>query len=198
MNDGWMWRLPLAPPPSPRTSRMFSVTTTPATDASFQLSHFHFCLLQSELHFHLSVHRGRGREVVAGLLALACQNRLAGPRLASAEGCPATPRKADDHCDDCPANKALNSILSYAPSGGGVSRSYRGLRQRAQGGAEGVIDRLPPAPNAAHPGALSVPRPNPPFAAARSGAATAERRPTRPGHEMRGPVLAAGRVNLGP
>ena len=34
------------------------------------------------------------------------QDRLFGPRLARAEGCPATPHKADDHRDDCPTNEA--------------------------------------------------------------------------------------------
>src|SRR2546426_1373461 len=39
------------------------------------------------------------------------QDRLFGHRLGRARGRPATPRKADDHCDDCPTNKAPNSIL---------------------------------------------------------------------------------------
>src|SRR5437016_13937981 len=34
------------------------------------------------------------------------QDRLFGHRLGRAGGCPATPRKADDHCDDCPTNEA--------------------------------------------------------------------------------------------
>src|SRR5256712_10995092 len=41
------------------------------------------------------------------------QDRLFGHRLGSAGGCPATPRKADDHCDDCPTNKAPNTILNF-------------------------------------------------------------------------------------
>src|SRR5207247_2113242 len=40
------------------------------------------------------------------------QDRLFGHRLGRAGGCPATPRKADDHCDDCPTNKAPHSILN--------------------------------------------------------------------------------------
>src|SRR5438128_12467358 len=40
------------------------------------------------------------------------QDRLFGHRLGRAGGCPTTPRKADDHCDDCPTNKAPNSILN--------------------------------------------------------------------------------------
>src|SRR5882672_3159519 len=40
------------------------------------------------------------------------QDRLFGPRLGRAGGCPATPRKADDHCDDCPRNHAPNTILN--------------------------------------------------------------------------------------
>src|SRR5438094_3430558 len=39
------------------------------------------------------------------------QDRLFGHRLGRARGRPATPRKADDHCDDCPTNEAPNSIL---------------------------------------------------------------------------------------
>src|SRR3989449_254141 len=39
------------------------------------------------------------------------QDRLFGHRLGRARGRPATPRKADDHCDDCPTNKAPHSIL---------------------------------------------------------------------------------------
>src|SRR5229473_5492145 len=40
------------------------------------------------------------------------QDRLFGPRLGRAGGCPATPRKADDHGDDCPTNKAPHAILN--------------------------------------------------------------------------------------
>src|SRR2546422_10892206 len=40
------------------------------------------------------------------------QDRLFGHRFGSAVGCPATPRKADDHCGDCPTNQAPNSILN--------------------------------------------------------------------------------------
>src|SRR5437867_5785533 len=40
------------------------------------------------------------------------QDRLFGHRLRRAGGCPTTPRKADDHCDDCPTNEAPNSILN--------------------------------------------------------------------------------------
>src|SRR5207247_7441389 len=40
------------------------------------------------------------------------QDRLSGHRLGRAGGCPATPRKADDHCDDRSTNKAPNSILN--------------------------------------------------------------------------------------
>ncbi len=40
------------------------------------------------------------------------QDRLVGHRAGSAGGCPATPCKADDHCDDCPTNKAPHSILN--------------------------------------------------------------------------------------
>src|SRR5712692_10297046 len=40
------------------------------------------------------------------------QNRLLGSRLRRAGGCPATPRKADDHGDDCPTNKAPHSKLN--------------------------------------------------------------------------------------
>src|SRR5207244_9613328 len=41
------------------------------------------------------------------------QYRLAGPRLGRAGGCPATPRKPDDRCDDCPKNEAPHSILNF-------------------------------------------------------------------------------------
>src|SRR6266852_6711373 len=41
------------------------------------------------------------------------QDRLSGPRLGSAGGCPATPREPDDHRDDCPTNEAPNSILDF-------------------------------------------------------------------------------------
>src|SRR5881296_4714316 len=40
------------------------------------------------------------------------QDRLFRDRLGSAGSCPATPRKADDHCDDCPTNQAPNSKLN--------------------------------------------------------------------------------------
>src|SRR5713226_10362776 len=40
------------------------------------------------------------------------QDRLFGHCLGRGGGSPATPRKADDHCDDCPTNKAPNSILN--------------------------------------------------------------------------------------
>src|SRR4029453_5743967 len=43
---------------------------------------------------------------------LARQDRLAGPRSAGAGGCPATPPKADDRCDDGPHNEAPDSILN--------------------------------------------------------------------------------------
>src|SRR4029453_11455670 len=39
------------------------------------------------------------------------QNRLFGHRLGRAGGCPATPRKAENHCDDCPTNQAPHSIF---------------------------------------------------------------------------------------
>src|SRR6266481_6145117 len=43
---------------------------------------------------------------------LTCQDRLVGPRLGRAGGCPASPRKANDHCDDCPTNDAPHSVLN--------------------------------------------------------------------------------------
>src|SRR5210317_2286056 len=41
------------------------------------------------------------------------QDRLFGHLSGSGGGCPTPPRKTDDHCDDCPANKAPNSILNF-------------------------------------------------------------------------------------
>src|SRR4029453_10086767 len=38
------------------------------------------------------------------------QDRLFGHRLGGARGCPATPRKAEDHYDDRPTNQAPHSI----------------------------------------------------------------------------------------
>jgi hypothetical protein len=43
---------------------------------------------------------------------LARQDRLSGHRVGRAGGGPATPRKADDHGDDGPTNKAPHSILN--------------------------------------------------------------------------------------
>src|SRR5207302_1020635 len=40
------------------------------------------------------------------------QNCLFGHRLGRAGGCPATPRKAVDHYDDCPTNQAPHSVLN--------------------------------------------------------------------------------------
>src|SRR5882672_6585934 len=40
------------------------------------------------------------------------QDRLLGHRLGRAGGCPATPRKADDHRDDRPTNQAPHSVLN--------------------------------------------------------------------------------------
>src|SRR5260370_11793051 len=44
------------------------------------------------------------------------QDRLFAHRLGRAGGCPATPRKADHHCNHCPTNKAPNSILNLRGS----------------------------------------------------------------------------------
>ena len=60
------------------------------------------------------------------------QNGLFGHRLGSAEGCPATPREADDRCDDCPTNS------SHAPRqelrAASVPCAPRGLRDSSPGG----------------------------------------------------------------
>ncbi|CAB1065807.1 hypothetical protein D1BOALGB6SA_10606 [Olavius sp. associated proteobacterium Delta 1] len=40
------------------------------------------------------------------------QDRLFGHLLGSPESCPSPPRKAEDHCDDCPTNKTPNTILN--------------------------------------------------------------------------------------
>ncbi len=44
------------------------------------------------------------------------QDRLFGPLSARAAGGPTAPRKADDHCDDCPTNKTPNSKLKFPSS----------------------------------------------------------------------------------